>query len=276
MSPRRAAALRGAAAALATFVLVAPLVVMVLGAFREPGRTPPVGLELLEVAPTIAAFERAFELVPLGRQLLNSLAVVAVAVPLTVLFASLSGFAMTRLAPRARRIALGFTLLCLTIPLPALWVPRFAVYRELGVLDTYVPLWAPALVGTSPVLVLLAYWSARRIPPDLVDAARLEGLGPWRTWWRIVVPLTRPTLFAIGALAFVFHWSNFIDPLLYLFSPELATLPQGLSSLRQLGPADTPVLLAGAVVATLPPVLAFALVQRRFLNDTREAGWFGR
>ena len=276
MTASRAAGLRGAAAALAALVLVSPLVIMLLGALHAPGEPPPVGLELFQIGPTLAAFERAFALVPLGRQLVNSLVVVLVAVPATVVVASLTGFAITRLAPRARAVALGFTLVCLTIPLPALWVPRFAVYRELGVLDTYVPLWAPALVGTSPVLVLLAYWSARRIPGDLVDAARLEGLGPWRTWWRVVVPLTRPTLFSIGALAFVFHWSNFIDPLLYLFSPELATLPLGLSSLRQLGPTDVPVLLAGAVVATIPPVVAFALVQRRFLNETRSAGWFGR
>lgn len=276
MTVRRAAALRGAAAALLTLAFLTPLAIMLLGALRRPGETPPVGAELLQVQPTGAAFERAFAVVPLARQLANSLAVVAVAVPLTVLVASLTAFAFTRLATGPRRLALGFTLVCLTIPLPALWVPRFAVYRELGVLDTYIPLWAPALVGTSPVLVLLAYWSARRIPGDLIDAARLEGLGLWRTWWSVVVPLSRPTLFAIGALAFVFHWSNFIDPLLYLFSPELATLPLGLSAIRQLPPIDLPALLAAAVVATLPPVVAFTLVQRRFLNETRGAGWLGR
>lgn len=267
--------LRGFAAAVACAVFTVPLAIMVLGSLHDPAEPPPVGSELFGVEGT-RAYDRAFELVDLGRQLLNSLTVVAFAVPLTVLCASLAGFAMTRLGGPARRLALGFTLLCLTIPLSALWVPRFAIWRTLGVLDTYVPLIAPALVGTSPVLVLLAYWAARRVPRDLVDAARLEGLGPLRTWWQVAVPLMRPTLFAIGALAFVAHWSNFIEPLLYLFDPAKATLPLGLSALRQLGPTDFPVLLAGAVVATLPPVLAFALVQRRFLNDTREAGWFGR
>ncbi len=276
MTPRRAATLRGIAAALLTLAFLAPLVIMLLGALRRPGQTPPVGSELLEVQATSAGFERAFAVVPLARQLVNSILVVVVAVPLTVAVASLTAFAFTRLPVAWRRGALGFTLVCLTIPLPALWVPRFAVYRELGVIDTYITLWAPALVGTSPILVLLANWSERRIPPDLVDAARLEGLSLWRTWWSVVVPLTRPTLFAVGALAFVFHWSNFIDPLLYLFSPELATLPLGLSAIRQLPPIDLPALLAAAVVATVPPVVAFTLVQRRFLNETRSAGWLGR
>jgi multiple sugar transport system permease protein len=267
--------LRPAAAALACALFTIPLAIMVLGSLHDPGQAPPVGSELLGIDST-AAYGKAFKLVDLGRELLNSLTVVLFAVPLTVLCASVTGFAMTRLGPAARRLALGFTLICLTIPISALWVPRFAVWRTLGMLDTYVPLIAPALVGTSPVLVLLAYWSARRLPGDLVDAARLEGLGPLRTWWQVVVPLTRPTLFAIGALAFVAHWSNFIEPLLYLFDPAKSTLPLGLSALRQLGPTEFPVLLAGAVVATVPPVLAFALVQRRFLDDTRGAGWLGR
>ena len=152
---------------------------------------------------------------------------------------------MTRLQGGWHALALGFTLVCLTIPAAALWVPRFAIFRTLGVLDTYVPLIAPALVGTSPLLVLLCYWSARGIPRDLIDAARLSGLGPLQVWWRVVLPLTKATAFAVAALAFIAHWSNFVEPLLYLFDTAKATLPIGLSSLRQLGATDVPVLLAG-------------------------------
>jgi multiple sugar transport system permease protein len=268
--------LRAAAAGLLAALLAVPLAIMALGALHAPGAAPPVGVELLPTDPTTSAFERAFALVPLGRQLLNSLTVVAVAVPLTVACASLTGFAITRLRGRWHGVLLGFTLVCLTIPAAALWVPRFAIYRSLGVLDTYVPLVAPALVGTSPLLVLLCYWSARGIPRDLIDAARLAGMGPLRVWWNVVVPMTRATLLAVGALAFVAHWSNFVEPLLYLFDQAKATLPIGLSSLRQLGPTDVPVLLAGALIATVPPVLAFALAQRAVLSRARGAGWIGR
>lgn len=267
---------RSAGAALIVALLSVPLAVMVLGALHAPGEPPPVGLELVPDSPSLAAFERAFDLVPLGRQLLNSLTIVAIAVPLTVICASLTGYAITRLPSPWHGIAIGFTLVCLTIPVSALWVPRFAIFRTLGVLDTYVPLIAPALVGTSPLLVLLCYWSARGVSRDLIDAARLAGLGSLRVWWQVVLPLTRRTALAVAALAFVAHWGNFIEPLLYLFDTAKATLPMGLSSLRQLGPTDAPVLLAGAVVATLPPVLAFALAQRAILDDTRRAGWVRR
>jgi multiple sugar transport system permease protein len=267
---------RSAGAAAVVALLSVPLAVMVLGALHAPGAPPPVGLELIPDAPSLAAFTRAFDLVPLGRQLLNSLTIVAIAVPLTVVCASLTGFAITRLRHPWHGIAIGFTLVCLTIPASALWVPRFAIFRTLGVLDSYVPLIAPALVGTSPLLVLLCYWSARGVSRDLIDAARLAGLGPVRVWWHVVLPLTRRTALAVAALAFVAHWGNFIEPLLYLYDAAKATLPMGLSSLRQLGPTDAPVLLAGALVATIPPVLAFALAQRAVLDDTRRAGWVRR
>jgi multiple sugar transport system permease protein len=267
---------RSAGAAAVVALLSVPLAVMVLGALHAPGAPPPVGLELIPDAPSLAAFTRAFDLVPLGRQLLNSLTIVAIAVPLTVACASLTGFAITRLRHPWHGIAIGFTLVCLTIPASALWVPRFAIFRTLDVLDSYVPLIAPALVGTSPLLVLLCYWSARGVSRDLIDAARLAGLGPLRVWWHVVLPLTRRTALAVAALAFVAHWGNFIEPLLYLYDAAKATLPMGLSSLRQLGPTDAPVLRAGAVVATLPPVLAFALAQRAILDDTRRAGWVRR
>jgi multiple sugar transport system permease protein len=274
---RRASAwTRPAAAAIVVALLSVPLAVLVLGALHAPGAPPPIGLELFPADPSTAAFERAFALVPLGRQLLNSLTNVVIAVPLTVACASLTGFAITRLGRPWHGIAIGFTLVCLTIPAAALWVPRFAIFRTLGVLDSYVPLIAPALVGTSPLLVLLCYWSARGLPRELIDAARLAGLGPLKVWWHVVLPLTRRTALAVAALAFVAHWGSFIEPLLYLYDTAKATLPMGLSGLRQLGPTDASVLLAGALVATLPPVLAFALAQRAVLDDTRRAGWVRR
>jgi multiple sugar transport system permease protein len=267
---------RPAAGVLVSAAFVSPLVFLMLGSLRAPGLAPPAGIELVPADPTLASFERVSDLIPLERQLLNSIVVAAVAVPLTIVTASWAGFAMTLLSPRARRIAVAASLVVLMLPLAALWVPRFVLFRELGLIDTYVPLVAPALMGTTPFYVLLYYWSFRRIPRDLIDAARLEGLRPFAVWRRVAAPLVRPTTFAVGALAFVFYWGNFVDPLLYLNTPDRFTLPLGLSALRGLGPTDLPVLLAGSLLATVPAVLAFALVQRRFLHGTRAAGWLGR
>ncbi len=263
-------------ATLISALFLAPLAFLVLGALRAPGEPPPTGLEVLIPEPVTAAFARAFDLVPLGRQLLNSALVALIAVPLSVLVASWAGFAATRLGPTGRRLIVGASLAALLVPPTAMWVPRFVLFSRVELVDTYVPLIAPALMATSPLFVLLFYWSYSRLPRDLVDAAQVEGMGTFATWRRVAAPLVRPTTFAVAALSFVFHWSNFVDPLLYLNDPSLFTAPLGLRQLKDLGATDFGVLLAAALAVTLPAVLAFLAVQRRFLSDTRAAGWLGR
>jgi multiple sugar transport system permease protein len=124
------------------------------------------------------------------------------------------------------------------------------------------------------VLRLLYYWAFRRVPGELFEACRLEGLSPFVVWWHVAMPLVKPVTVAVGVLAAVFTWSNFLDPLIYLFDADLFTLPLGLRSLAQVDRQDFPLLLAGAVTATLPVVAAFLYVQRFFLQEPR--GWLGR
>ena len=255
---------------------VLPLVFMVTGSLRKAGLPPPRTPELVPSPLAFGNYTRAFELVDLSRYALNSLIVVAFAVPLTVLFASWAGFALSRLGPRARAALVAVSLIALMVPITALLVPRFAIFKGLGVTDTYVPLIAPALMGTSPFYVLLYYWSFRRLPSELFDAARLEGVGLFSTWRRVAMPLVRPVTVAVAVLAFVFTWSNFLDPLIYLFDEERFTLPLGLRALATLDRQNFPLLLAGAVVATAPVVLAFLYVQRFFFGAYRGAGWLGR
>jgi multiple sugar transport system permease protein len=255
-------------------VLLAPIVYMVAGSLRKAGLPPPRSPELLPSPVAWENYEQAFELVDIPRYALNSLLVAAVAVPLSVVVASWAGFAMSRLPGRLRGLLLAASLTALMVPATALLVPRFVLFKQLGLIDTYVPLIAPALIGMSPFYVLLFYWAFARIPPELYEAARLEGLTPLQTWWRVGMPLVRPVVLAVGLLAFVFSWSNFLDPLIYLFDQERFTLPLGLKLLAQLDPQNFPVLLAGAVVATVPVVVAFLLAQRFFLAGYRPASWF--
>jgi multiple sugar transport system permease protein len=263
-------------ALLACAVLLAPVIYMVTGSLRKAGLPPPRSPELLPSPLAWGNYDRAFELVDIPRYALNSLIVAAFAVPLSVLVASWAGFAISRLPGRLRTILLAASLAALMVPATALLVPRFVLFKQLGLIDTYVPLIAPALIGMSPFYVLLFYWAFRRIPEELYEAARLEGLTPFQTWRRVAMPLTRPVIVAVGLLSFVFTWSNFLDPLIYLFDEERFTLPLGLRQLAQLDPQNFPLLLAGAVAATAPVVVAFLVVQRFFLAGYRPASWFSR
>jgi multiple sugar transport system permease protein len=259
-----------------TVLFLLPLWFLVAGSLREPGTVPPRTPELLPSRLSTTSYTEAFALVDLGRYMLNSLAVAALTVPLAVLVASWAGFALLLLAGRARVVLLAVSFAALMVPVTALLVPRFTLYRWLGLTDTWVPLVAPALLGLSPFYVLLYYWSFRRLPTELLEAARLEGVRPFAMWRRLAMPLVRPVTAAVALLAFIASWGNFLDPLVYLFDPDLYTLPLGLRSLAVLDRTNYPVLLAAAVVATVPVAAAFAVAQRFFLHEDRGAGWLGR
>jgi multiple sugar transport system permease protein len=253
-----------------------PLVSMVLGPLRQPGLPPPRGLEIIPANPTLQSYVDAFTLVPLGRAVLNSAIVCLVAVPITVVTASWAGLALTVTTGLRQRLLVAALLVVAMVPVTAVWIPRFVLFESLNLVGTYAPLVAPAIMGGSPLFVLLYFVALRRIPFELFEAARMEGVGPMRVWWSVALPLVKPTTTAISLLALVLFWSNFIDPLLYLRSEEDLTAPPMVHHLELLGPTNWPVFLAGAVVVTLPVVVAFLIAQRFLWSRERGVGWLGR
>ncbi|MBE1491784.1 carbohydrate ABC transporter permease [Plantactinospora soyae] len=253
--------------ALFAALFAAPLWFMAVGSLRPVGLPPPRTLEIFPPDPTVAAYTRLPELMPLFRYLANSALVVALAVPLTVVVASLTGFGLRLLASSARRRVTIGLLVVLLVPVTAVWATRFELFRLAGVVDTYIPLLAPAMLAGSPFLVLLYAWSFGGVPNTQLEAARLEGARWIAIWRRVALPQVRPATLAVAVLAFTFHWANFIDPLLYLHSGDRYTYALGLQFLRLLNPTDWPLLMAGCVIATAPCVLVFLLAQRILLND---------
>ena len=259
-----------------TVLFVLPLVFMLSGSLRRPGLPPPQRPELLPDPVGLGSYGRAFELVDLARYTLNSLVVVALVVPLTVLVASWAGFAIARLPRRPARILVVASIVALMVPATALLVPRFALFRAVGLTDTWAPLVAPALLGTSPLYVLLYVHAFRRLPRDLYDACAIQALGPFAVWRRVAMPLVAPVTAAVAVLAFVVAWGNALDPLVYLFDPDLYTLPLGLRSLAELDRSQYPVFLAGCVVATAPVLAVFLVAQRWLPLTLKGAEWLAR
>lgn len=257
-------------------VFVLPLLWVISASLRRPGLPPPRGVEWVPDPVSWGNYGRVFEIVELGRYTLNSVIVAALAVPITLLTASFAGFAMSQLGERARRRLTILSILLLMVPITALWLARFLLFSELGLVDTLWPLVAPAFMGSSPFYVLLFYWTFRRIPTEMWESATLDGAGTLRTWARIAMPLSVPTIVAVGVLAFVLYWSDFINPLLYLKSESRYTLPVGVQTLQQLDRTNWPLLMAAAVWMTVPTVLVFLVAQRYLLQEGRLGGIHGR
>jgi multiple sugar transport system permease protein len=258
---------RHAPALVVAAVFLLPLVVMVTGSLRPVGVPPASGLELIPRHATLESYARLAELVPLWAWLANSAVVVAVAVPVTVVVASWAAFGIRLLSRRTRRVAIVALVALLFVPATALWATRFEVYRALGVLDTLIPLMAPALAASTPFFVLIFVWSFTGLPDSQLAAARLEGASVWQLWRRVVMPQARPATLAVAVLAFGAFWSNFLDPLLYIHNQAAYTLPLGLRLLQLLNPTEWPLMAAAIVVATLPAIAVFLLAHRLFLDD---------
>lgn len=247
-------------------VFLAPLVFAVAGSLRPTGTAPPVTLDLVPEGASFSNYSDLFERPAFRRQALNSLVVSAVTVPVGTLVASWAGFAIARLPRRTSMFLLGLTVVAAAIPVTSLFVGRLVLFRIAGVTDTPIPLIAPALIGVSPLLVLLFAWGYASIPRETHDLAREVGLGPLGTWWRVAFPLRIGVAGVAAAVAFLLTWGNVLDPLLFVYDERWYTLPLGMTSLAALPPTDQGLVLAAAVLATTP-VLLIAFVVQRFVAD---------
>jgi multiple sugar transport system permease protein len=249
-----------------SILLLVPLAAMFVGSLRLPGLPPPRGIEWLPNPLSWSNYIAVFHLVELGRYGLNTMVVEVIAVPVTLITASWAGFALAQMSTRLARQIIGGALLTLLLPEMALWVSRFIVYKFTNILDTPWALIAPALLGTTPLYMLIFYWTFRRVPRELWEAAQLDGVGALRAWWAIGIPVGRAAFAAVGVLTFVYYWREFNEPLLYLQSLQKYTLSVGLAYLEQLDPTNWPLLLAGSVIITAPVLVVFLIAQPFFLE----------
>lgn len=259
-----------------SLLFLLPLYWMFVSSLREPGLPPPRTIEWWPTDAHWSNYPELFSLLPMARYLRNSLLVVAAAVPLTLLTASLAGFGLSQLPDIFRRRVINWSVLFLLIPASAVWLFRFQILRWLGLIDSLWALILPAFTASSPLFVLLYFWSFRRVPGELIEAARLDGAEAGVAWWRVGLPLVRPTTVAVSVLTFVLYWSDFISPVLYIYQARWYTLPIGLQLVKQLDATNWPLLLAAAAIMTLPVIVLFFVLQRTFLSEQSLGQLFDR
>jgi multiple sugar transport system permease protein len=253
-------------------VFAFPLVWMVSYSLRPVGAPPPVEVELFVPPYAWSNYFRLAQTVPLLQFIANSLRVILLAVPLTVIVASWAGFAISQLPRRVALALVALSVALLLVPAPALWVPRFILFTRLGWIDTLAPLIAPAAMGYNPFYVILFALAFARVSREVYDSARLDGANALQLWYALALPLGRPTVAAITLLTLADYWSNYVDPLLYLRSEGNFTLPVGIKLLEQAFRTNWPLLMAASVTMVAPVVIVFILGQRLFLQRSLGLG----
>jgi len=251
-----------------------PLLWMLSYALRPTDLPPPSRLQLFTPPFAFDNFARVGNFIALDRFIFNSIAISLIAVPLTLVTASLAGLGMTQCSRRVQRGLVFVTVALMLVPAPAVWVPRFILFAQIGWIDTFAALIAPAVMGTNPFYVLIFYLAFASISREVYESARLDGANLFQTWYAIALPLARPALIAVALLAFTFYWSDYANALLYLRSEVNYTMPVGLQFFKQIQPSNFPLLMAASVILVAPVLLVFVIAQKFFFQGQIElAKW---
>jgi trehalose/maltose transport system permease protein len=204
--------------------------------------------------------ERAF-LVPLR----NSIVVAGLTTLLAVTLGTLCAYALARLAMRGKALLLAFVLAVSMFPQISIVSPLYLILRELGLINTYPGLVLPYLSFAMPLTIWLLTGFFRQLPRDLEAASRVDGAGPWRTFWEIVLPLAWPGVATTAILTFLYCWNEFLFALSFTLSPDRYTVPVAIALFRGQYQVPWGQVLAAAIVATIPIALFVLLAQRRIV-----------
>jgi multiple sugar transport system permease protein len=216
------------------------------------------------------AYRSAWSSSPLGWWYLNSFIISTLTVVFTVVVCSMIAFALVHLKFRGRYAVFGLILAGLMLPTEALVLPQFLEFRALNLLGTY---WAIVLPSIAlPVAVFVFHSFIKAIPVSLVEAARLDGAGWWRTYYQITMPLCRPAISAVAILTFITSWNAFLWPLLVLTQTKSQTITVGLSSLVGGAAIQYAETMASAVLGILPLLAVFLILQRQIAQGVANTG----
>jgi multiple sugar transport system permease protein len=208
------------------------------------------------------------------RWMLNSTVVSVAVTLLTVLISAMAAYAFSRTQFRGRKVLLGLTVAAIMVPGQILIVPLFQQMQAFGLVDTLAGVILPQIVAPVMVFILKGFFDA--IPEELLDAARIDGAGPWRLFWTIVVPLSRSILVAVAIFVFIGAWNNFLWPFIVTNDPNLMTLPVGLSTVKNAYGVQYAQTMAAAMVAALPQRVVFMIFQRRIVQGIATTGMGGQ
>jgi ABC-type glycerol-3-phosphate transport system permease component len=251
-----------------------PVVLMVSTSLKTQSQT----LDPTQLFPNPIAWENyrtvLFELFPFGRYLLNSVIVSVLAVTGDVLSCAFIAYGFARLRFPGRRILFMLMISTMMFPFAVRMIPLFLIFKELGWMNTFLPLVVPSFFGAHAFFIFLLHEFFKGIPGSLIESARIDGANELQIWWRIVLPLSRPALAVVAILSFEQSWNDFLPPLLFLNDTNLYTLPLGLFTMA--GNDDVAsswhLVMAAATTMVVPVLIVFIFAQKYFVRGITMSG----
>lgn len=249
---------------LGAVVMILPYYWMFITSIKPPEEIHAYPPQFMVRHPTVQAYIDLFKFLPMGRSLMNSLIVVVAVTVSNLFFCSLAGYAFAKLRfPGRDAIFIAF-LFSMMIPWQVNIIPGFVIIHKLGWLNTFQALIIPNLTSTFGIFLCRQYMLS--IPNGLIEAARIDGYSELGIYWKVIVPLIKPALATLAIFTFLAQWNSFVWPLVVIHSNQMRTVPLLIAVLNGQFGANFAMVMAGAVVVTLPIIAIFLAFQRQFLK----------
>jgi ABC-type glycerol-3-phosphate transport system permease component len=244
------------------FLAAFPFYWIIVGSLMKPvelfARVP----RLWPAEPSLAAYTRIFELVPLGRYFFNSIFVALVTVVVAVLVSSAAGYCFAMLHFPGKAILFGLTLGTLMVPFQTRIIPLFVMFTGWGLNNTYAGIIIPGLASAFGVFMMTQFFKS--LPAEMREAALIDGASELRIFWQIFLPLARPGAATLALFTFTQSWDALLWPMIIAPTPDMRTLQVGLAFINQTALTWNNT-MAAVVLSVLPVVIAFIFAQGQFI-----------
>lgn len=264
--PQIARALAYIALVLVAIIMFVPFLWSITTSLKtnpEAALFPPT---LLPRVPTVDAYIRVLTGAPFFRWFANSALVAALVVLCRGTFCTMAGYAFARMKFPGRDVLFMLVLATMMVPATVLFVPRYIVVLNLGLVNSLNAMWVPFMVDAFGVFLMRQFFQS--IPYELEEAARIDGASRFRMFWQVILPLALPAVATLCIVAFQGSWNNFIDALIFISGSnrEIFTLPLGLAQFQNFYYTDWPVVMAMAVLTTIPIAVVYLFFQRYWVE----------
>jgi multiple sugar transport system permease protein len=253
------------------FVFSLPMLVMVSGSLKTGEQMVTNPHQLWPGQPHWENFPQAMQSMPFVAYLGNTLILCVGCVVGTTLSCSLVAYGLARIQWRGRGWVFATVVLTMLLPWHITMIPRFVLIRKLGLYNSFWAIIGPTMLADAFFIFLLRQFFLS-IPEQLLEAGRIDGLSHWGLFWQIVLPLSKPAIVTVALFQFVQTWNDFGGPLLYLNDPKKFPLAYGLERFVSSYGSQTHLLLAAAVLFTLPIIVLFFLAQKTFIQGITTSG----
>ncbi|MCI1723218.1 MAG: carbohydrate ABC transporter permease [Lachnospiraceae bacterium] len=251
-------------------IVLIPFFWMISTSLKSKGAIMALPIQWIPEQPTLKAYQQVFTMFPFLRAILNSLFITVCYTVITILSSSMAAFAFTKIKFPFSNGLFKVYLASMMIPTQVTLIPLFIIMNKLGLINTYPSVILPSLFKAFGIFMLVQ--QMRSVPNDYMEAARIDGAGLFRIYWKVILPLCRSAIATLSITTFMDSWNDYLWPLVMLTDKSKMTLTLALNSLNGQYGTQYNVLMAGSLLSMLPIILVYIGAQRSFKQGMLEGG----